>query len=320
MKWLRGIWKIETQQDYLFCLGRYLLWRLPFSQVREILGDYREYFSAETGGDAVGEEPAEKRGESPETEGLTGKRTASGVAERFTEKVTATGEIGRFMDRWGTPREVAEKLLEENPPAGVDRRALGTGLWGLLLLVSFYGLFFGKRGLLLSLLLWGTSAFGLLHGRERLELERELKKRKGLPGGALAIHGLLPPLAMLLEAAMQYLLWQVQNTDIWLPVSVGRAVDSVCLFCQLLFGLLFLWLFIKTAVSSMLYISLAVHTCGAMLFVRGIRGCLHSMNLSTGYEGQDFLYALGYYGASLALAVLFVTLCRVWGPAQGKRG
>ena len=95
MKWLRGIWKIETQQDYLFCLGRYLLWRLPFSQVREILGDYREYFSAETGGDAVGEEPAEKRGESPETEGLTGKRTASGEAERFTEKVTATGEIGR---------------------------------------------------------------------------------------------------------------------------------------------------------------------------------------------------------------------------------
>ena len=39
MKWLRGIWKIETQQDYLFCLGRYRLWRLPFSQVRELLGD-----------------------------------------------------------------------------------------------------------------------------------------------------------------------------------------------------------------------------------------------------------------------------------------
>lgn len=54
MKWLRGIWKIETQQDYLFCLGRYLLWRLPFSQVREILGDYREYFSAETGGGRAG--------------------------------------------------------------------------------------------------------------------------------------------------------------------------------------------------------------------------------------------------------------------------
>ena len=33
MKWLRGIWKIETQQDYLFCLGRYLLWRLPFSGI-----------------------------------------------------------------------------------------------------------------------------------------------------------------------------------------------------------------------------------------------------------------------------------------------
>ena len=100
----------------------------------------------------------------------------------------------------------------------------------------------------------------------------------------------------------------------------ARAVDSDCPLSQLLFGLVLVCVFKNTAVSSMLYISLVVHTCGAMLFVRGIRGCLHSMNLSTGYEGQDFLYALGYYGASLALAVLFVTLCRVWGPAQGKRG
>ena len=54
MKWLRGIWKIETQQDYLFCLGRYLLGRRPVAQVREIPGDAREYLSAEPGGGRAG--------------------------------------------------------------------------------------------------------------------------------------------------------------------------------------------------------------------------------------------------------------------------
>lgn len=277
--------KAKTGQEYLYSLGRRLLWYFPFSQVKEVLSDYQEYF-------------------------------AVGIERGYGEE--------ELMEQWGSPIDAAKRIVEENPQAntGLHIPFLREGIWGLVFLLSLWSLSAVRNGGFFFLVFGSVSVFEFFHGWERAVLEPQFIKRTPVSGKLLLIYVLVLVLVGVLEAGMQYML---KNVGEWtwiqtvVPVSrVGWMTDTAYAFFEMLFLLLCLWMLVKSIKDSVWYFPWSIHACGAMLFAMDIRKCLHSMDVSPGYEGLDFWYSLVYYGAGLGLSVIFAVTLKAAG-AGGQR-
>lgn len=231
------IWKSKpaaTRQAWLDRLGKRLVWYFPVLQVREILSDYQEQF--ETGQD---------RG-----------RTEA-----------------ELIDSMGTPEEVLNQLLEEEPTAKMNWLRTN-GVWGAALALCLAALWV-SFSFVSSLLLWAGScvflaAFGavlfqLLRGPARVRLEQDFPPEQ--TASPVPAYCLPFVLTLVFEAVEQILLALALAGR--LPADIGGVIIGelntwFILAIETPLALLAVWLLFRSFTCSIRYFPGVIHTVGAI--------------------------------------------------------
>lgn len=222
-----------TRQDWLDRLGKRLVWYFPILQVREILSDYQEQF--ETGQD---------RG-----------RTEAELIESM-----------------GTPEEVLNQLLEEEPTAkmnclrtnGVWAAALALCLAFLWVCFHMYSIFFLWCGLCIFLAAFGAVLFQLLRGPARVRLEQDFPPEQ--TASPVPVYCLPFALTLVFEVVEQIL--AALSGAGRLPVYIGGVIIGVLntwfiLGIEAVLAVLAIWLLFRSITTSIRYFSGVIHTVGA---------------------------------------------------------
>lgn len=277
---------VKTEESYLNHLGKALLCYFPLAQVREILGDYQEHFSL--------------------------GRERHGTDEAMIAAL-------------GSPETVASDLLREMPE-GRSYLCRHTVRWGVLFLLACASLILRYSTIdalqqfaaYFFLLLGSFSAFELLHGPGRAEVEGSFLHPA--PRFNICLY-LVPVLVVLgLEAVVQWLFQGMLGNVPYLSFGdqLARQTGLAIEVSQLCLTVLLFWSLWRVCTMSVRYFPAVIHTVGALLALREILGLLHSMDISYGLEECPRLFALCLlpYAAGILLAVLF----RLYIRTAGERG
>lgn len=273
---------ITSKAEYLSALGRRLTWHFPFPQVLEILADYQEYLSID-----------HEQGATMET----------------------------IVAQWGSPKSVADRLLEESPEAK-PRFYKHLAFWLCVFLVASYVYFHVTYGAYIFLAISSFSLFGFFHLGKLASIEHKFAVRDespkkssvfigGIPRPLLIVHCALPVFVLLVERLARYVIRHVDVLPKHIgPLQTGYAIGYISCLFQILVLLLLIWTMFMTLCTSVHYFPAAVHTLGALLFIMETRGIFSSMDLSA--TGDTLLYiciqCLAIYGLGIALAFFFQML------------
>ncbi len=267
--------------EYLNRLGKSLFWYFPYEQVREILSDYEEYFSA-----------GEERGVSPE----------------------------KLIEGLGTPGTVVAELRAEN--TRTKSYLFGwLSVWGSILLILSCLFLHRKAGMPVFLILAPVLLFCLVHGWDRVRLERLYPAKVLCKKGILAIHVFLFLSAVLVDLGMQYLLRNIETLPSFAGVSVtGIVIDRILILFLILSIAVLVGTLMRVEHFSVVSFAGTVHAFGGMLFGIQLRNCLHRMDL-TGFHDpkREILFAFSYYIAGLVLTFFVYAFLKFQTKPSKKR-
>lgn len=272
--------QIRSEQEYLFRLGRNLLFYFPAEQVMEILADYKEYFH-------------------------------SGSEKRTVEE---------NIKQWGTPVEVTQALLKEYPQARryAAKWTLLWGVVLIFSVFAMFHIQNGVylTIALPPLSLFGAM-HGRAQNRLEHYFQRTRPEGKILTVHILtAVFVILSEweaqyIIKNIERVLSYnekMSAQLAFTE---STFVGLILEIEFIFLVSLAFFLFLWTIKKAITSSVKYIADMAYLSGAVLFFWDIKEYLLKIYIINTPEIKKlFFYPVFYYGTGLGLALLWKLLLK----------